>query len=83
MLKHIQKLLATNEVMTQQHLANQLAISVDALAPMMQLLIRKGHVEQVISGDCTGGCGCVANKVIAYRWLGEHNQAKQLSVLMR
>jgi hypothetical protein len=81
MLVQIQLQLATNEVITEKKLASELNISCDALSPMLELLCKRGLVEKISSGNCAGGCGCVAAKVLAYRWLGEQNKVTPLNII--
>jgi len=81
MLAVIQKHLATDEVLTEIMLAKKVHVSVAALTPMMNLLVKRGVVEKVNSGDCSGGCGCTATATIAYRWLGESKKTVPLNIL--
>lgn len=81
MLTVIQKQLVTDEVLTESLLAKKVGVSVDALTPMVNLLIKRGVVEKINSGDCSGGCGCSATATIAYRWLGEKNKTVPLNII--
>jgi len=81
MLATIQKQLVTNEVLTESLLAKKVNVSVSALTPMMNLLLKRGVVETVNSGDCSGGCGCTATATLAYRWLGEQNKTLPLNII--
>ncbi|PCI62614.1 MAG: hypothetical protein COB35_03020 [Gammaproteobacteria bacterium] len=81
MLAAIQKQLVTNEVLTESLLAKKTNVSIDALTPMVNLLVKRGVVEKVTSGDCSGGCGCSATATIAYRWLGEAKKRVPLNIL--
>ena len=81
MLAAIQQQLVINEVLTESMLAKKVQVSVLALAPMMNLLVKRGVVEKVTSGDCSGGCGCTATATVAYRWLGEAKKTVPLNVL--
>jgi len=81
MLAVIQKHLAIDEVLTETMLAKKAHISVTALTPMMNLLIKRGMVEKIHSGDCSGGCGCSATATIAYRWLGEAKKTVPLNII--
>ncbi len=83
MLAEIQKQLAINEIMTEKQLVKQLNTSVDALTPMMMLLIKRGLVEKVVSGNCAGSCGCVNASVQAYRWLGSAHKTMPLNISCR
>ncbi len=80
MLAQIQKLLVTNEIMTRQALARQLAMDEQALMGMLKLLLQRGQIELIQGGDCEGSCGCVSAKVEAYRWL-EKKAATPLSII--
>ncbi len=81
MLAAIQKQLVTNEVLTETMLAKKVQVSVAALTPMINLLVKRGVVEKVNSGDCSGGCGCSATATVAYRWLGEAKKTQPLNIL--
>jgi len=81
MLAVIQKQLVTDEVLTESLLAKKVGVSIDALTPMVNLLIKRGVVEKINSGDCSGGCGCSATATIAYRWLGEKNKTVPLNII--
>ncbi|TLU64103.1 hypothetical protein FE810_12385 [Thalassotalea litorea] len=83
MLNQIQALLATNQVMTEQALVNQLKVSVDALAPMLTLLYKRGKIEPITGGDCTGGCGCVNAKISAWQLCAPDNKPLGISVISR
>ncbi len=60
MLQNILATLAKNEVMPETMLAKSLNTTPEALQPMMKMLIQRGQIELVTSGDCSGGCGCVS-----------------------
>jgi hypothetical protein len=75
MLQNVLAILAKHEVMSETMLAHRLNMSVDALTPMMKLLIQRGQIELVQSGDCSGGCGCVLEQKLAYRWLGNSQRS--------
>jgi len=81
MLAAIQKQLAINEVLTESLLAKKAKVSIAALTPMMNLLVKRGVVEKINSGDCSGGCGCSATATLAYRWLGEQNKTVPLNII--
>jgi len=82
MLQNILVILAKHEVMPETMLANKLNTTVDTLQPMMKLLQRRGQVEIVQSGDCKGGCGCVMEQKIAYRWLNKiHQQQTPMHII--
>ena len=81
MLAAIQKQLVTNEVLTETMLAKKVQVSVAALTPMINLLVKRGVVEKVNSGDCSGGCGCSATATVAYRWLGVAKKTQPLNIL--
>ncbi len=80
MLAEIQKQLAINEVMTEKQLVKQLKTNAAALTPMMRLLIKRGLVEKITSGNCAGSCGCVNAAVYAYRWLGNAQKTTPLNI---
>lgn len=82
MLAAIQKQLATNEIISEEALAKHLSISVDALTPMMNLLIKRGLIEKIISGNCSGSCGCVNSSVQSYRWLGAKPNMAALNIVL-
>ena len=81
MLAAIQKQLVTDEVLTESLLAKKSNVSLEALTPMMNLLVKRGVVEKINSGDCSGGCGCSATATVAYRWLGEAKKMQPLNIL--
>ena len=81
MLIEIQKLLVTNEIMSESQLAKQLQVSIEALTPMVTLLIKRGLVDRVTSGDCSGHCGCVNSAIISYRWLGVKQKTLPVNIV--
>lgn len=81
MLKQIQTLLVTNEIMTDKNLATKLGIELNALEGMLKLLLKREQIELVIGGNCEGSCGCVNAKVHAYRWLEKKVTATPLSII--
>ncbi|TRX56354.1 FeoC-like transcriptional regulator [Thalassomonas sp. M1454] len=81
MLKQIQTLLVTNEIMTDKTLATKLGVDLSALEGMLKLLLKRDQIELVVGGDCEGSCGCVNAKVNAYRWLDKKLTATPLSII--
>lgn len=81
MLERIEQLIRNNGPLSASMIARQLGSHPAAIEGMLELLVKRGHLQHTINpASCGGGCGCAAGEADVHLYACCTNKGQPLLI---